>query len=51
MRPECKKHLEDIRAAAELIVQFASARSFEDYQDDALLRSGIERQFEIVGRL
>lgn len=32
-----------------MILTFTKRKSFENYQDDALLRSGVERQFEIVG--
>ena len=35
--------------AAELARGFAQGRSFADYQSDAMLRSAVERQFEIVG--
>jgi uncharacterized protein with HEPN domain len=49
MRLEAKQHLEDIRQAAELILQYVAGKSFEDDEPDPLLRSGVERQFEIIG--
>jgi uncharacterized protein with HEPN domain len=44
-----RTHLWDARRAAGLVTDFVSGRSWEDYEADALLRSGVERQFEIVG--
>ncbi len=49
MRLEAKKYLYDIRQAADRIVDFTSGKSFEDYQGDAMLRSAVERQFQIIG--
>ena len=49
MQLETLKWLEDIRLAAERVQQFAAGRTARDYVADALLRSGIERQFGIVG--
>lgn len=42
-------YLWDARRALTLIAQFVSGRSWADYERDALLRSGVERQFEILG--
>jgi len=49
MRLEVKKYLEDIRQAAGHIRDFTARKSFEGYIADVLLRSGVERQFEIIG--
>jgi uncharacterized protein with HEPN domain len=49
MRLESKKLLFDIASAAERIARFTAGKTFEDYEGDDLLRSGVERQFEIVG--
>ncbi|MCH7908338.1 MAG: DUF86 domain-containing protein [Candidatus Hydrogenedentes bacterium] len=50
MRTESKKHLEDIRYSVELIIEFTQGKTREDYETDALLRSGVERQFEVIGK-
>jgi uncharacterized protein with HEPN domain len=48
-QPEVRKHLFDIAEACALIERFTTGKAFEDYERDPLLRSGVERQFEIVG--
>ena len=49
MPPETAKLLMDMKRAAERIGRFAQGKTFADYQEDDLLRSAIERQFEIIG--
>ena len=49
MRPEAKKYLFDIRKAADLLAQFTHRTSSDEYAQDAMLRSAVERQFEIIG--
>ena len=46
---EVKKHLLDAEQAAERIARFTDRKSFDDYVSDDLLKSAVERQFEIVG--
>jgi uncharacterized protein with HEPN domain len=49
MQLEARKYLFDIQQAAQRIARFCQGRRFDDYQADELLRSAVERQFEIMG--
>ncbi len=49
MQREAQKYLYDIQHAAALIAAFADGRSYDEYLADVMLRSAIERQFEIIG--
>jgi uncharacterized protein with HEPN domain len=44
-----RTYLWDARRAAQQIQVFIDAKTWDDYSSDALLRSAVERQFEIVG--
>ena len=49
MKLETRKYLYDIQRASNLLKEFTGDREFADYEDDAMLRSAVERQFEIIG--
>ena len=49
MRPEALKFLYDVLQACDLLNEFTEGKSFENYVNDVLLRSAVERQFTIVG--
>ena len=49
MGNESQAHLYDILQAVRSIKDFVSGRTFAEYASDELLRSAVERKFEIVG--
>jgi uncharacterized protein with HEPN domain len=49
MQPEARKLLWDALDAAEKICRFTEGKAFDDYRADEMLRSAVERQFEIIG--
>ncbi|NNG37270.1 HepT-like ribonuclease domain-containing protein [Nakamurella aerolata] len=49
MRPDSPAHLWDAREAATQISIFIQGKTLDDYRQDALLRSAVERQFITVG--
>ena len=48
MADDLRKHLYDIREATAAIFRFVRGKTFADYEQDELLRSGIEWKFEIM---
>ena len=49
MQLESAKYLEDIREAAQTVLQATAGRALDDYLRDKLLRLAVERCFEIIG--
>jgi len=49
MERDPRAYLWDAREAADAIAAFAQGRTLDDYLADRMLRSAIERQFEIIG--
>ena len=49
MRRDPRTYLWDASRAAGLLDDFSRGKSFADYQSDELLKSAVERQFEVVG--
>jgi uncharacterized protein with HEPN domain len=44
-----RKSLEDMRRAAEFLLRITAGRTLDDYRVDEVLRSVVERKFEIIG--
>ena len=49
MQPEVAKRLLDALEAARRIQSFTAGKEFREFAESELLRSAVERQFEIVG--
>jgi uncharacterized protein with HEPN domain len=49
MKPTLKKRLLDALQACRAIQGFVAERTAADYEANLMLRSAVERQFEIIG--
>jgi uncharacterized protein with HEPN domain len=49
MPPETKKFLYDVLQACKAISAFTKGKTLQNYNDDLLLQSGVERQLMIIG--
>ncbi len=49
MKRDPRKYLWDARDAADAIASFTQGKTAADYAESDLLRSAVERQFEIIG--
>lgn len=49
MRPESRTLLYDMLEAARLIGEFSSAKTYADYESDAMMQAAVEREFTIIG--
>ena len=49
MRPESQKYLWDVSQAVDRITRFVAEKTYQIYEKDEMLRSAVERQFEIIG--
>jgi len=49
MRDEVLQHLHDIQQAAMAVKAFVAGLTFDDYVANDMVRSSVERKFEIIG--
>ncbi|MBN1764184.1 MAG: DUF86 domain-containing protein [Sedimentisphaerales bacterium] len=49
MQLDARKYLYDILSACEAIGSFTSDKTIQDYEDNLMLQSAVERQFMIIG--
>lgn len=49
MGDDVLQHLFDVSQAGQAIRRFIGAKAFDAYVEDELLRSAVERKFEIIG--
>ena len=49
MQPDAPALLWDARKAAGLVAEFVRARTWDDYDSNPMVRSAVERQFQIIG--
>lgn len=49
MQPKVKAFLFDIQQACHSLQGFIAGKTFSDYQNDELLRAGVERKLMIIG--
>lgn len=49
MKNEILAHLHDIAQSGRAVKEFLSNRTFKEYTSNELLRSAVERKFEIIG--
>lgn len=49
MKGDIAQHLFDIQQAGTAIKKFVAGKTLDDYVEDEMLRSSIERKFEIIG--
>jgi uncharacterized protein with HEPN domain len=49
MPPETAKLLYDMKNAADRLTRFVAGKTLDHFRNDELLRSAVERQFEIIG--